>query len=97
MEGLERPKSSQSAADLEQKRSRATNVQHRSDCVPRCELPFMPTDVDGVDRIAVVVQVFFIEAAATTVLHVGCTGPRSRGSAKRKGPWMLGERALTTR
>jgi hypothetical protein len=72
-------------------------VQHQPDRVPRYKLSFVPADVDGVDRIAVVVQLFFIEAAATTVLHVGCTDPRSRGSAKQKGPWMLGERALTTR
>jgi hypothetical protein len=53
-------------------------MQHQPERMPRCECPFVPADVDGVDRTPAVLQVALIDAATTMVLHVGCTGRRGQ-------------------
>ena len=63
----------------------------------RRECPFALADAGGVNPTTVVLQVGLIAAATTIVLHVGCTGRRGHGSAKRKAPRMLGEEGRTTR
>jgi hypothetical protein len=56
----------------------------------RREYPFALADAGGVNPTTVVFQPGLIAAPTTIVLHVGCIGQRSHGSAKRKAPRKLG-------
>ena len=47
--------------------------------------------------VPVVRSVVLVEAAATVVLHVGCTDWRSHASVNLRPPRMLGERSLVPR
>ena len=59
--------------------------------MPHCECLFVPADIANFDRTLVVLQVVLLEAAATMVLHVGCTGRPGHCLSKLKRPRTLGE------
>jgi hypothetical protein len=62
--------------------------------MPRCECPFALADANGVARTPVVLQVVFDRGSTTMVLHVGCTGRRTDGSANLERLRMLGEKGI---
>jgi hypothetical protein len=81
-------------ADLERIGPRATNVQHQPCHDSRCECPFSPAGVDGINRMPVDLGVLFVDAATTVVLHGGCNRHRNPGFGEAEASANAGEEGL---